>query len=117
MKEKIYYSITEVSKMTGIKAYVLRYWETEFEELCPRKYRGNRRMYTHKDIETVKTINMLLHRKKYTIKGARQVLKNKKQVKQLKLQFSEEIDKKSIIKELNSILQILKGRTNESYKK
>lgn len=109
MKRKAYYSITEVSKMTGIKAYVLRYWETEFDELSPRKYKGNRRMYSQKDIDVVKTINMLLHKRKYTIKGARQVLKNKKQVKQLKLQFNKEYDKQGVLKELSSILSILKG--------
>ncbi len=109
MKEKLYYSIKEVSELTGLKPYVLRFWENEFKELKPRKYNGNRRMYTDKDIETINTIKFLLYKKKYTIKGACQVLKDKNQVKQLKLQFEEDIDKNGILNELKKILLILRG--------
>ena len=52
--EKIYYSISEVSKMTGLEAYVLRFWEKEFPVLKPRKNRGGNRTYTGKDIEVIK---------------------------------------------------------------
>ena len=71
---KLYYSIGEVSEMTGLDQHVLRYWEGEFEELRPKKNRGGRRVYTQEDIDTVHRIQRLLRDDKYTIEGARQVL-------------------------------------------
>jgi len=69
--EKRYYSISEVARITGLEAYVLRYWEKEFPTLSPRKSRGGNRIYTRKDIETVNRINHLRTREKLTIAGAR----------------------------------------------
>ena len=51
--KKLYYSISEVSKITDIEQYVLRYWETEFEELNPQKNRAGNRIYTNKDIRLI----------------------------------------------------------------
>ena len=75
--KKLYYSIGEVSKMTGIKQYVLRYWETEFQILNPTKNRAGNRTYRMQDINTVKHIKSLLYEQKFTIKGAKQYLKTK----------------------------------------
>ena len=72
--KKLYYSIGEVSKMTGIKQYVLRYWETEFQILNPTKNRAGNRTYRMQDINTVKHIKSLLYEQKFTIKGAKQYL-------------------------------------------
>jgi DNA-binding transcriptional MerR regulator len=72
--KKLYYSISEVSRMTGLKAHVLRYWETEFEQLQPKKNRAGNRIYTLRDIEVVERIRHLLRDRKYTIEGARQAL-------------------------------------------
>jgi len=72
--KKLYYSISEVSRMTGLKAHVLRYWETEFEQLQPKKNRAGNRIYTLRDIEVVERIKHLLRDRKYTIEGARQAL-------------------------------------------
>ncbi len=72
--KKLYYAIGEVSDMTGLEAHVLRYWETEFEQLKPRKNRAGRRIYTVEDIAVVERIQHLLRLEKYTIEGARQVL-------------------------------------------
>ena len=72
--KKLYYSIGEVSKMTGIKQYVLRYWETEFQILNPTKNRAGNRAYRMQDINTVKHIKSLLYEQKFTIKGAKQYL-------------------------------------------
>jgi DNA-binding transcriptional MerR regulator len=69
--EKRYYSISEVSRMTGLEAYVLRYWEKEFPVLRPRKNRGGNRLYTSGDIELINRINHLRSREKLTIAGAR----------------------------------------------
>lgn len=71
---KLYYSIAEVSALTGVEAHVLRYWETEFEGLRPRKNRSGHRIYTEADIAVVRRIARLMHAEKYTLEGARQRL-------------------------------------------
>jgi DNA-binding transcriptional MerR regulator len=73
---RIYYSISEVSKLTGIEPYVLRYWETEFEQLKPAKNRAGNRIYTNRDIKIILMIKRLLREEGYTIEGAKKVLKN-----------------------------------------
>lgn len=72
--KKLYYSIGEVSEITGLEQHVLRYWESEFEQLKPRKNRAGRRVYTDEDIAMVQRVQHLLKEDKYTIEGARQVL-------------------------------------------
>lgn len=72
--KKLYYSISEVSKITEVEQYVLRYWETEFEGLSPQKNRAGNRAYTNKDIQLVLVIKHLLREKKYTIEGAKKIL-------------------------------------------
>ena len=105
--KKLYYSIGEVSKMVGLKSYVLRYWETEFKQLSPPKNRAGNRTYRQKDIDLIMKIKDLLHEKKFTIEGARSVVSGKG-VTDLN---TDHIDK-SIIRqlknELNEILQIIK---------
>lgn len=71
---KLYYSIREVSDMTGLKPHVLRYWESEFDMLRPKKNRAGNRAYTDPDIDLVRRIQRLVHDDKYTLEGARQVL-------------------------------------------
>ena len=75
--KKLYYSIGEVSEMTDLKSYVLRYWETEFNQLKPPKNRAGNRTYRQKDIEVILNIKELLYKKKFTIDGARVVLQGK----------------------------------------
>ena len=74
--KKLYYSISEVSKITEIEQYVLRYWETEFEQLKPQKNRAGNRIYTNKDIKLILHIKTLLREKKYTIEGAKRILED-----------------------------------------
>ena len=76
--KKLYYSISEVSKLTNLKPYVLRYWETEFSQLKPTKNRAGNRTYRQKDIDLILEIKNLLYSKKFTIKGAKSVLSFKK---------------------------------------
>jgi DNA-binding transcriptional MerR regulator len=73
--KKLYYSISEVSKITDLEQYVLRYWETEFEDLKPSKNRAGNRIYTNRDIEVIFKIKKLLRDKKYTIEGAKKILR------------------------------------------
>ena len=72
--KKLYYSIGEVSEMTGLETHVLRYWETEFKQLNPRKNRAGHRAYTSEDILIVERIQYLLKQNKFTIGGAKKVL-------------------------------------------
>lgn len=74
--KKLYYSISEVSKITGIEQYVLRYWETEFEQLKPQKNRAGNRIYTNKDIQLILHIKNLLRERKFTIEGAKKIMEN-----------------------------------------
>ena len=76
--KKLYYSIGEVSKMTELKAYVLRYWETEFKQLKPPKNRAGNRTYRQSDIDLILFIKDLLYTKKFTIEGARTQLATEK---------------------------------------
>ncbi len=72
--KKLYYSISEVSKLTDLEQYILRYWETEFDELSPQKNRAGNRIYTNKDIELIMKIKKLLRDEKYTIEGAKKII-------------------------------------------
>ena len=72
--KKLYYSIGDVSEITGLKQYVLRYWETEFNILKPGKNKAGNRIYKDKDIKVIRHIQTLLYEKKFTIKGAQQFL-------------------------------------------
>ncbi|MFZ1322497.1 MAG: MerR family transcriptional regulator [Ignavibacteria bacterium] len=74
--KKLYYSISEVSRIIELEQYVLRYWETEFEMLRPAKNLAGNRVYTNKDIKLILNIKKLLREEKYTIEGAKQHLKN-----------------------------------------
>ena len=73
--KKLYYSISEVSEITELKQYVLRYWETEFSQLKPGKNRAGNRIYRSHDVDTIIEIKSLLYDRKFTIKGAKQHLK------------------------------------------
>ena len=72
--KKLYYSISEVAKIADLEQYVLRYWESEFEQLKPQKNRAGNRVYTNKEIKMILFIKKLLREERYTIEGAKQVL-------------------------------------------
>ena len=74
--KKLYYSIGDVSEMTDLKQYVLRYWETEFSILNPEKNKAGNRRYKKEDIKVVRNIKELLYDKKFTIRGAQQYLED-----------------------------------------
>ncbi len=74
--KKLYYSISEVSRIAELEQYVLRYWETEFEQLRPAKNLSGNRIYTNKDIKIILYIKKLLREEKYTIEGAKKLIKN-----------------------------------------
>jgi DNA-binding transcriptional MerR regulator len=85
---KLYSSISEVSALTGIEQYVLRYWETEFDELRPHKNRAGNRIYAQKDVKIVARIKELLRDERYTLEGAKQILKQERDAEK-KAQLTE----------------------------
>ena len=112
--KKLYYSIGEVSKLTNLKSYVLRYWETEFRQLSPPKNRAGNRTYRQKDIDTILLIKDLLYNKKFTIKGARTQMNSGEPLDEVSVKQpdSEILEKNSEIlvkvkQELESILDFL----------
>src|SRR5689334_22732205 len=72
--DKLYFRIGEVARLAGIKPYVLRFWETEFPGLDPKKSGTGHRLYRRKNVELVFEIKRLLYEKRYTIEGARKFL-------------------------------------------
>ncbi|MBK6767013.1 MAG: MerR family transcriptional regulator [bacterium] len=104
--KKLYYSISEAAEHTGVPPHVLRYWESEFPQLHPKKGRGGNRMYSERDLGLLTKIQDLLHNKKFTIAGAR---------KQLELGLDDEMPQQvveadileEVKSELRSILQLL----------
>ena len=82
--DKMAFKIGEMADLVGVKAYVLRYWETEFPQLRPEKSKHNQRVYTHRDVELVFLIKKLLYKDRFSIEGARSALKNlKKETKKV----------------------------------
>jgi DNA-binding transcriptional MerR regulator len=76
--KKFYYTIGEVSNLLELKPYVIRFWETEFPQLKPRKDHGRNRQFTEEHIELLKKIKDMLYNQKFTIDGARQKLKQER---------------------------------------
>jgi DNA-binding transcriptional MerR regulator len=98
---KLFYRIGEVSRLTGLEPYVLRYWETEFPQIKPEKGGSKQRLYSKKDLDAILQIKQLLYKEGFTIAGARK-----------KLNSRGEHDVNAVIasarKELLEILEILK---------
>ena len=72
--KKLYYAISEVAKITGVEQHVIRYWESEFPKLRPKKGRSGNRQFKEKDIQIIRYIKHLLHTEMYTIQGAKKRL-------------------------------------------
>lgn len=110
--DKLYFRIGEVSKLTETKAYVLRYWETEFPSLRPVRRSGHR-LYRRRDVETIFRIKRLLYQQGFTIQGARRhILDSKRKVEQKPLfsngaAASRGKAMQTIKRELEGILTIL----------
>src|SRR5277367_3086423 len=118
--DKLYFRIGEVSRLAGIKPYVLRFWETEFSSLGPKKSGKGHRLYRRKDVELVLEIKRLLYEKRFTIEGARKFLETRtkpeparapKLAKRAKAQgnlFSNASLLETVRKELLEIAEMLK---------
>lgn len=89
--EKSYYSIGEVAELLGVSQSLIRFWETEFEQLQPKKNRKGNRMYMPANIEQLRTIYHLVKERGYTLKGAREMLKSKAPVVDKQLAVRESL--------------------------
>lgn len=116
---KVYYSISEVCARTGLEQHVLRYWESEFPQLRPKKNRAGNRAYRMKDIEIIEYIRYLLYEEKFTIPGAKKKLaesKDQRDSEQVKMELeqTERIPAENgpliseLKSELNEVLRLLK---------
>jgi DNA-binding transcriptional MerR regulator len=112
--DKLYFKIGEVSELLGVEPYVLRYWESEFPVLSPKKSGTGHRLYRRKDVELLLRIKHLLYEKRFTIEGARQSLQSEarapkpKPVKRMQQDLFSADPLPEIRRELAHILQLLK---------
>ncbi len=110
---KIYYSISEVADLTDVKPHVLRYWESKFKMLKPKKNRAGNRMYRPKEIDLILRIKELLYDRRYTIAGARRSLLDERKSGdyQIEMNFDRRLAERTIMmtvkKELEEILEVL----------
>jgi DNA-binding transcriptional MerR regulator len=111
--DKLFFRIGEVSSLLGLEPYVLRYWETEFPSLAPKKSGTGHRLYRRKDVELLLKIKHLLYQRRFTIDGARQYLhdesrqSHQKEIKQEQQQlFLDPLPE--IRKQLAEILKLLR---------
>lgn len=117
---KLYFRIGDVAKLAGIKPHVLRYWETEFPGISPKKSGTGHRLYRRKDVELILEIKHLLYEKRYTIEGARKAISQRtkaadpktpaKPVVQADLFGPPAADLKFIRDELSAILHLLESK-------
>ena len=108
MQEKLFYKIGEVSQITGLEAYVLRFWESEFPALHPKKSKGNQRVYTKREIDLILQIKQLLYQEGMTIAGAKKKLGSShlRSAQAMREPFREEtLDR--VRRELEEVLHIL----------
>jgi len=100
--DKLYFKIGEVSKISGLPSHVLRFWESEFKRIKPRRTAAGQRSYTQKDVAMILEIKHLLHEKKFTIDGARKYLSSRTRPESNDRGFLEDLKK-----ELTSIRDLL----------
>jgi DNA-binding transcriptional MerR regulator len=110
--DKLYFRIGEVSKLLDVEPYVVRFWETEFPGLAPKKSDTGQRLFRRKDVELLLKIKHLLYEKKFTIEGARQALssrtKEKDPIPEVQQSLFGPDPLPEIKKELRSLLELLK---------
>jgi DNA-binding transcriptional MerR regulator len=109
---KLYFKIGEVSRITGVEPYILRYWESEFKLVRPYRTKTNQRLYRKKDVESILKIKTMLYEEKFTIAGAKMKLKDtapkeKEMEKQLPLGFAPQ-KYKELIKEIKTDINQLR---------
>ena len=110
-ESKLYRSISEVSELLGVKAHVLRYWESQFSMLRPKKNRAGNRMYRPEEVRLLLRIKELLYARRYTIAGARRTLLDDRKLDepQVEIGFTE-ADRKLVLLEVREELRALTAK-------
>lgn len=108
--EKLFYKIGEVSRLTGLPSYVLRFWESEFSFLRPQKSRGRQRVYTQKEIDTLLQIKRMRYEQGFTIQGLRQRWNTRQGTQERKASREAADVVQRVKRELHDILQVLGDR-------
>ena len=91
--EKLYYSIGEVAEIFNVAPSLIRFWETEFDVIKPKKNRKGNRQFTREDIDSVKMIYHLVKEKGFTLQGAKEMLRNDNQAVRDKMELLESLKK------------------------
>ena len=104
--DKLYFKIGEVAKMADVPTHVLRYWESEFSGIKPKRANSKQRLYKRQDVELILDIKTLLHEQGYTIAGARKLLENGQTPSQAVIDVKPGITK--VLNPLQTIKQELK---------
>lgn len=105
--DKLYFKIGEVAKMADVPTHVLRYWESEFSGINPKRANSKQRLYKRRDVELILNIKILLHERGYTIAGARKLLESGP------LPEQEVTEAKPVITEVANTLQSIKQELKE----
>ena len=106
--DKLYFKIGEVSKITGVEPYILRYWESEFKIVKPYRTKSNQRLYRKKDLELILKIKKMLYEDKFTIAGAKKKIKSSNsREKQLPLNFAQNKYRETL-KEIKEEIQLIR---------
>jgi DNA-binding transcriptional MerR regulator len=98
--DKLFFRVGEVSSIADVPAYVLRFWETEFKGIHPKRTDSGQRLYRKKDVVLILKIKHLLYEKKYTIRGALQYLKSEKKQPDLPITMEEIRGELRVIRDL-----------------
>lgn len=106
--DKLYFKIGEVAKMAEVPTHVLRYWESEFSAIKPKRASSKQRLYRRQDVELILKIKVLLHHHGYTIAGARKVLASGQDVSTLKADTQQAPPSTKVTDKLNQLKQELK---------
>lgn len=117
--DKLYFKIGEVAKLAEVPTHVLRYWESEFKSIKPKRANSKQRLYRRQDVELILKVKTLLHDQGFTIAGARKLLDSGKDIAQpaavsAKEESQEVSDKlKTLKQELKDLQKLLKSEKNE----
>jgi DNA-binding transcriptional MerR regulator len=113
LPDKLFFRIGEVGRITGVKPYVLRYWETVFPRIRPQKTRSGQRLYRRKDVETVLLVKKLLWDQRFTIEGARKKLREVQGADAAEDELrAKRTDKRAA--DLEETLRLAEGRADEA---
>ncbi len=108
--DKLYYKIGEVSEIAGVPTYVLRFWETEFKKIKPKRTPAGQRLYRKKDVDLVLKIKYLLYNKKFTIQGAKQHLRGYKKDSEEKIPAQTLHEIRSELENIRALLMLKEGK-------